>query len=400
MSQDDSTGGAPDPQPLAQDRPPQSADHGTAPGGNPIRGNAGGGSAIYSERLTTAVAGLPMLGAGIAAIIIGVVLIALANVATIVIGVVLIVIGIVVLVGLTAVAPGQARVVQLLGRYTGSVRHTGLRWVNPFSTRRRISTRIRNHQTEVTKVNDADGNPIEIAAVVVWQVTDTAKAVFEVDDFAEFVAIQAETAVRHIANSYPYDAHGGGMSLRDSADEITEKLAIEIGARVAPAGVTIVEARLSHLAYAPEIAQAMPSWRPGSGSWRAPWAWSIWPCGGSRSSMWWSWTRSARPPWCPTCWSCCAATATRSPSSTPARSTTDGPHVAADRKNILLRLDPAVYDALARWASDDLRSTNAQIEFLLRQSLRDAGRLPRDVSEMRRPGRPRRVEGDDHDATV
>ncbi|HZD98767.1 MAG TPA: SPFH domain-containing protein [Micromonosporaceae bacterium] len=257
MSQDDSTGGAPDPQPLAQDRPPQSADHGTAPGGNPIRGNAGGGSAIYSERLTTAVAGLPMLGAGIAAIIIGVVLIALANVATIVIGVVLIVIGIVVLVGLTAVAPGQARVVQLLGRYTGSVRHTGLRWVNPFSTRRRISTRIRNHQTEVTKVNDADGNPIEIAAVVVWQVTDTAKAVFEVDDFAEFVAIQAETAVRHIANSYPYDAHGGGMSLRDSADEITEKLAIEIGARVAPAGVTIVEARLSHLAYAPEIAQAM-----------------------------------------------------------------------------------------------------------------------------------------------
>jgi regulator of protease activity HflC (stomatin/prohibitin superfamily) len=160
--------------------------------------------------------------------------------------------------GLTQVAPGQARVVQLLGRYTGSIRRTGLRWVNPFTTRFRISTRIRNHQTEVTKVNDADGNPIEIAAVVVWQVSDTAKAVFEVDSFEDFVAIQAETAVRHIANSYPYDAHEDSqVSLRDSADEITRKLAEEIGARVASAGVTIVEARLSHLAYAPEIAQAM-----------------------------------------------------------------------------------------------------------------------------------------------
>jgi regulator of protease activity HflC (stomatin/prohibitin superfamily) len=164
----------------------------------------------------------------------------------------------IVLRGLTAVAPGQARVVQLLGRYTGSVRRTGLRWVNPFTTRRRVSTRIRNHQTEVTKVNDADGNPIEIAAVVVWQVSDTAKAVFEVDDFEQFVAIQAETAVRHIANSYPYDAHEDGQtSLRDSADEITQKLAEEISARVESAGVAVVEARLSHLAYAPEIAQAM-----------------------------------------------------------------------------------------------------------------------------------------------
>jgi regulator of protease activity HflC (stomatin/prohibitin superfamily) len=214
-------------------------------------------SAVYTERLTPAVSGALMLSSGLALIVVGIILIAIAKPATIGVGVALLVVAIVLLVGLTAVAPGQARVVQLLGRYTGTVRHTGLRWVNPFSTRRRVSTRIRNHQTEVTKVNDADGNPIEIAAVVVWQVTDTAKAVFEVDDFAEFVAIQAETAVRHIANRYPYDAHGTGLSLRDSADEITEKLAIEIGARVAPAGVTIVEARLSHLAYAPEIAQAM-----------------------------------------------------------------------------------------------------------------------------------------------
>src|SRR5215475_10107307 len=236
----------------------RSASAGTPPGGNAIRGNAGdgAGTATCSEHLTAATPGVPVLFAGLAGIIVGIVLIALANVATAIIGAVLIAASVIVLAGLTAVAPGQARVVQLLGRYTGTVRHTGLRWVNPFSTRRRVSTRIRNHQTEVTKVNDAEGNPIEIAAVVVWQVTDTAKAVFEVDDFAEFVAIQAETAVRHIANSYPYDAHEG-LSLRDGADEITQKLAIEIGARVAPAGVTIVEARLSHLAYAPEIAQAM-----------------------------------------------------------------------------------------------------------------------------------------------
>jgi regulator of protease activity HflC (stomatin/prohibitin superfamily) len=177
---------------------------------------------------------------------------------TVIIGLVLIVLSAITLRGLTPVAPGQARVVQLLGRYTGSVRRTGLRWVNPFTTRQRVSTRIRNMQTDVLKVNDADGNPIEIAAVVVWQVNDTAKAVFEVDRFEQFVAIQAETAVRHIANSYPYDAHEQGkMSLRDSADEITQKMAEEIHVRVAPAGVAVVEARLSHLAYAPEIAQAM-----------------------------------------------------------------------------------------------------------------------------------------------
>jgi len=177
---------------------------------------------------------------------------------TVTIGVVLLVADAIVLIGLTPVRPGQARVVLLLGKYTGTVRETGLRWVNPFTTRQTVSTRIRNHQTEVTKVNDADGNPIEIAAVVVWQVSDTAKAVFDVDSFEQFVAIQAETAVRHIANSYPYDAHSEGeISLRDSADEITRRLAEEIGDRVASAGVSIVEARLSHLAYAPEIAQAM-----------------------------------------------------------------------------------------------------------------------------------------------
>ncbi|MGQ0776371.1 MAG: SPFH domain-containing protein [Pseudonocardiales bacterium] len=162
--------------------------------------------------------------------------------------------------GLTMVAPGQARVLQLFGRYTGTIRTDGLRWVNPLTQRRKVSTRIRNHETGVAKVNDADGNPIEIAAVVVWQVADTAQAIFEVDDFVEFVAIQTETAVRHIANSYPYDAFGaesGELSLRDNAEEITEKLATEVGARVRAAGVRIIESRITHLAYAPEIAQAM-----------------------------------------------------------------------------------------------------------------------------------------------
>ncbi|MFI6074226.1 SPFH domain-containing protein [Actinoplanes sp. NPDC051343] len=212
----------------------------------------------YSERRTDGAAGVPILLGAIVAIIVGIVLIIIANPVTVALSILLLIGAVLGLRGLTQVAPGQARVVQLLGRYTGSIRRTGLRFVNPFTTRRPVSTRIRNHQTEVTKVNDADGNPIEIAAVVVWQVSDTAKAVFEVDSFEDFVAIQAETAVRHIANSYPYDAHEDSqVSLRDSTDEITQKLAVEIGVRVAPAGVSIVEARLSHLAYAPEIAQAM-----------------------------------------------------------------------------------------------------------------------------------------------
>jgi regulator of protease activity HflC (stomatin/prohibitin superfamily) len=163
------------------------------------------------------------------------------------------------LIGLTPVAPGQARVVQLLGKYTGTVREDGLRWVNPLTSRRRISTRIRNHETETSKVNDAAGNPIEIAAVVVWQVTDTAMATFAVDDYVEFVLVQTESAVRHIANSYPYDnnADTARISLRDNAEEITAELSAEVARRVEPAGVDILESRLTRLAYAPEIAQAM-----------------------------------------------------------------------------------------------------------------------------------------------
>jgi regulator of protease activity HflC (stomatin/prohibitin superfamily) len=173
-------------------------------------------------------------------------------------GVVLIAVGIVLVRGLTPVSPGRPRVIQVLGRYTGTIRDDGLHWVNPVSTRRVISTRVRNHETAIAKVNDADGNPIEIAAVVVWQVADTAKASFGVDDLTPFVAIQTETAVRQVATSYPYDAHDQGIkSLRENAMEITAELSAEIADRVAPAGVKIIESRLTRLAYAPEIAQAM-----------------------------------------------------------------------------------------------------------------------------------------------
>jgi regulator of protease activity HflC (stomatin/prohibitin superfamily) len=161
--------------------------------------------------------------------------------------------------GLTSVVVGEARVVQLFGQYRGTVRTPGLQFVNPFTRkRRRVSVRIRNHETTPAKVNDADGNPIEIAAVVVWRVADTARALYAVDDFVAFVGIQTETAVRHIASVYPYISHREGeLSLRDNADEITARLSAEIADRVRPAGVAVIESRLTQLSYAPEIAQAM-----------------------------------------------------------------------------------------------------------------------------------------------
>ncbi|GAA1723590.1 SPFH domain-containing protein [Nonomuraea bangladeshensis] len=222
-----------------------------------------------SERPVRAANGFVMLGVataltlgGIALFVVGIVMLASeagqGGVWVAVVSVLMFLLGLLMYFGLTAVAPGEARVVQLLGRYVGTLRTPGFQWVNPITLRRRVSTRIRNHETDVTKVNDADGNPIQIATVVVWQVQDTAQAVFEVDDFVEFVAIQAETAVRHIAGSYPYDAHGEPrLSLRDNADEINERLSTEIAARVASAGVKVIESRIIHLAYAPEIAHAM-----------------------------------------------------------------------------------------------------------------------------------------------
>jgi hypothetical protein len=162
------------------------------------------------------------------------------------------------LAGLTAIKPGEVRVVQLFGGYRGTVRTTGLRWVNLFAVRRRVSVRIRNKETPTVKVNDADGNPIEIAAVVVWQVRDTARATYGVENFVAFVDIQSEAALRHVANGHPYDnADSDALSLRDHTDEIAGQLAAEIAARVVPAGVDVIEARITRLSYAPEIAQVM-----------------------------------------------------------------------------------------------------------------------------------------------
>jgi regulator of protease activity HflC (stomatin/prohibitin superfamily) len=206
--------------------------------------------------------GMLLAVSGVLALIVGVALFGLGAAtdtgALIGIGALIILVAAISLRGLVAVSPGEARVLQFLGRYTGTLRPAGLHWVNPFASKKKISTRIRNHETAVLKVNDADGNPIQIAAVVVWQVADTAQATFEVDNFVAFVETQTETAVRHIATSYPYDNQGDhALSLRENAEEITGKLSQEIAARVHAAGVSVLESRLTHLAYASEIAQAM-----------------------------------------------------------------------------------------------------------------------------------------------
>src|SRR5208282_1283953 len=160
--------------------------------------------------------------------------------------------------GLLIVNPNEGQVLQLFGTYVGTLRDQGLRWVNPFATRRRISLRVRNFETAKLKVNDLDGNPIEIAAVVVWQVVDSAEAVFEVDNYENFVQVQSESALRNMATSYAYDSHvAGQMSLRSHTAETAVQLKKEIEDRLAKAGVDVIEARISHLAYAAEIAGAM-----------------------------------------------------------------------------------------------------------------------------------------------
>jgi regulator of protease activity HflC (stomatin/prohibitin superfamily) len=159
--------------------------------------------------------------------------------------------------GLTIISPNDARVIQFFGRYVGTLDDPGFHWTWPLTQKTKISKRIRNFETERLKVSDADGNPVEIAAVVVWRVTDTYEAQFSVDDFVDFVEIQAETAVRHLATSYPYEAHHSGrISLRDSS-AVSEELTAELAERVGPAGVQVIESRITHLAYAPEIANAM-----------------------------------------------------------------------------------------------------------------------------------------------
>ncbi|AZI43497.1 SPFH domain-containing protein [Deinococcus psychrotolerans] len=162
------------------------------------------------------------------------------------------------LIGFFIVQPNQASVLTLFGRYVGTERRNGFYWTNPFTVRKRVSLRIRNFNSERLKVNDLMGNPIEIAAVIVWRVVDTARALFDVEDYVGFVEIQAETALRHLASQYPYDNYEEtGMSLRGNADEVAEALGRELTTRLRHAGVEVLEARLSHLAYSPEIAGAM-----------------------------------------------------------------------------------------------------------------------------------------------
>ena len=165
---------------------------------------------------------------------------------------------VILLFGLFLVNPNEARVLQLFGKYVGTVKHPGLRYANPFYSKRKISVRVRNFETGKLKVNDKIGTPVEIAAVVVWRVIDTAEALFEVDSFEEYVHVQSESAVRTLATNYPYDEHEEGeASLSGSLSVIANKLKDQIQERLDTAGVEVIEARISHLAYAPEIANAM-----------------------------------------------------------------------------------------------------------------------------------------------
>jgi regulator of protease activity HflC (stomatin/prohibitin superfamily) len=159
--------------------------------------------------------------------------------------------------GFTVVGPNEARVIQFFGRYVGTVATAGFHWVIPLTTKRRLSQRVSNFETARLKVADADGNPVEIAAVVVWRVADTYRAAFGVDDYAEYVSVQSEAAVRHLATSYPYEAHDSGRASLREGTVISEELTTELRERVDLAGVEVLESRITHLAYAPEIAQAM-----------------------------------------------------------------------------------------------------------------------------------------------
>ena len=214
---------------------------------------------MQDEKQATTTSGYPMLAALPLSIVTGVAgAILFGGVALKIMSVLVAVAGGVCLAGFYMVAPNEGRVLQLFGQYVGTDRALGLRWANPFYSKQRVSLRIRNFESGQLKVNDSAGNPIEIAAVVVWRVVDTAEAVFEVDDYEDYVAIQSEAAIQNMATSYPYDDHEGeSITLRGSANEIGDILKAEVQERLGKAGVEVLEARISHLAYAPEIASAM-----------------------------------------------------------------------------------------------------------------------------------------------
>jgi regulator of protease activity HflC (stomatin/prohibitin superfamily) len=217
---------------------------------------------MLKERPAAAVSGLPVLLLGLAGILGALVLLISAAVqnepSRLAIALPLLVLSIFVLAGLFVVNPNEAAALQLFGNYKGTVRQEGMAWANPFFTKRKISTKVRSFESQRLKVNDQDGNPVEIAAIIVWRVVDTAEALFEVEDCEKFVSVQSEAALRALASHFPYDAHEQGqLSLRGSTDEVAAKLRLELQHVLSQAGVEVQGARISHLAYAPEIAQAM-----------------------------------------------------------------------------------------------------------------------------------------------
>ena len=214
---------------------------------------------MQDETTASTTSGYPMLVVLPVTVLTGIAGAALLSGAAIkILSLVVAVLALICLAGFYMVAPNEGRVLQLFGQYVGTDRALGLRWANPFYSKQRVSLRIRNFESGQLKVNDSSGNPIEIAAVVVWRVVDTAEAVFEVDDYEDYVAIQSEAAIRNMATSYPYDDHEGqSITLRGSANEIGDILKDEVQERLGKAGVEVLEARISHLAYAPEIASAM-----------------------------------------------------------------------------------------------------------------------------------------------
>ncbi|WP_433215733.1 SPFH domain-containing protein [Dactylosporangium sp. CS-047395] len=210
------------------------------------------------ERRAFRVAGFLMLGVLVIVAVLAVVAVAgLSEAAASGVVVVASLLAVLILTGFTVVNPNEARVIQFFGRYVGTVADAGFYWTVPLSAKRRLSRRVRNFETDRLKVSDADGNPVEIAAVVVWRVVDTFKASFGVDDHISYVAVQSEAALRHLATSYPYETHDDGRSSLREGNIVSEELTVELGERIALAGVEVLESRITHLAYAPEIAQAM-----------------------------------------------------------------------------------------------------------------------------------------------
>lgn len=295
--------------------------------------------------------------------------------------------------GFVVVQPNQARVLILFGCYAGTVTEAGLWWVNPFTLfwRRTISLRVRNLQRERIKVNDASGNPIEIAGVVVWRITDTARAGLDVEDYEQFVVVQGETALRHLASQYPYDDYAAAAtSLRGNAVEVRNALAAELQTCLVTAGVEVLETRLTHLAYAPEIAEAMLRRQQTEAILAARKTMVLGAVGLVQMAL----AQLADsdlvqldPERKAAMVSNLMVVLSGDHAPTPVLNTgtpkTEAP--MPDPKRFLLRLDPRLFEALRRWAKDDLRSINGQIEYLLTEQARRAGRLPH---QRRQAGRP------------